>query len=183
MGRASRTKRERRSGTGDCYESAFLALREVPEQARPFVHLCHGTVTGNGGNVVGVRFGHAWIEIGGVVFDRSNGNDTMMPAERYYALGQITDVVRYEYSDALATALRHRTYGPWQGEFAYGQVLRTAEEAALDAYKARSEALYAQLTEGPEDPLAPPYDEDEREQMTEAHRLLGKAMEGEVRER
>ena len=53
-------------------------------------------------------------------------------------------------------------------------------DAALAAYKARSEALYSELANGPSDPFAPGYDEDEREQMETAHRLIGKAMEGEV---
>jgi hypothetical protein len=52
--------------------------------------------------------------------------------------------------------------------------------AALAAYKQRSAAFYTELTEGPSDPLAPPYDEDEREQMEAAHRHLGRAMEAEV---
>lgn len=58
-----------------------------------------------------------------------------------------------------------------------------AQSAALARYKTRSAELYSELTEGPSDPLEPPYDEDEREQMEHAHRVLGRAMEREVFDR
>lgn len=55
---------------GDCYFAAarFLLSLGVDTDAR----LVHGEVTGQG-DVAGVRYGHAWVEINGFVIDPSNG--------------------------------------------------------------------------------------------------------------
>lgn len=120
MGRASRTKRERRSdaANGDCYESAARFMLGLPSAARDGFRLCHGVVTGNGEPVIGVRFGHAWVEVGDTVFDFSNGQETMTRRERYYDAASIdpSEVVRYEWLDAATMLVKARHYGPWHND-------------------------------------------------------------------
>lgn len=117
MGRASRSKRERRqnSGEGDCYEAAYLLAKQLNDAGAPAI-VCHGIVTGNAEPVIGKRFGHAWVEMGDVVFDNSNGRETATRRARYYQNGTIdpSEVRRYEWQDAMLWALRTRHYGPWE---------------------------------------------------------------------
>ena len=84
--------------TGDCYRAAvefLLANRDVPE-----MQLVHGEVTGQGA-LTGVRFDHAWVEIGDIVIDKSNGRSICMQREDYHALGEIGNVRRYGYFQTL----------------------------------------------------------------------------------
>lgn len=115
VGRASSRKRERRrSGEGDCYEAAYLLGKQLSVVPVDF-RVCHGIVTGNRAPVVGVRFGHAWVEMGNTVFDNSNGNQTMTPRDRYYERASIraSEVQRYTWTDTMLNALRSGHYGPW----------------------------------------------------------------------
>lgn len=117
MGRASRTKRERSAerGNGDCYDSAVDTMYALAPEARAFARLVHGTVIGNAEPVLNKAFSHAWVEMGGVVIDNSNGNETVTRIERYYGIARIdpATVVRYTYEDMLFALVRHRHYGPW----------------------------------------------------------------------
>jgi hypothetical protein len=51
-------------GEGDCYEAAAKLL--YAHRSCPGIMLVHGTVTGQG-PIAGIRYGHAWIEVGDVV--------------------------------------------------------------------------------------------------------------------
>ena len=107
-------------GEGDCFDVAVEVARELHgqltgwPQAQASVAVCHGIATGQG-KIAGVRIAHAWVEYGGVVLDRSNGGDYVLPLDRYYAIGKInpSDVTRYSVLDALANCIRHGHYGPW----------------------------------------------------------------------
>lgn len=103
------------AGNGDCYEWAASFMVKLPEAARDGFRLCHGVVTGNAPPVVGVRFGHAWVEVGDTVFDFANGKQTVTRRERYYDHGSIdpNEVVRYGWLDTATLMLRHGHYGPW----------------------------------------------------------------------
>lgn len=65
----SRVARRRTLRTaGNCYSTA---VREA-EKVGPEALVCHGTATGRG-PLDGIPHGHAWVEIGDLVIDRSNG--------------------------------------------------------------------------------------------------------------
>lgn len=100
--------KEQSSARGNCYEAAMVMVLSAQ---MPMV-LCHGTVTGQG-PVEGIRFGHAWAEWGGLVFDDSEGR-VVMPIEQYYAMGEIDpgEVRRYTRKEAAAHMLKAGHYGP-----------------------------------------------------------------------
>lgn len=107
---------------GDCYEAAakFIVYDvDVDEVDKYFV--CHGIVVGTGGKVLGLRYGHAWVEMqpesgfGTLVIDKSNGNDVVVPKEMYYRVGQIDpqNVIRYTVREARRLLVSSGHYGPW----------------------------------------------------------------------
>lgn len=99
---------------GDCYESAFHWILELPDDAAKHAKVCHGMVHGQG-PLVGKKFGHAWGEMGGMVIDNSNGNDVVMPKALYYAMGKIdeSEVYSYPLAKFLSKAAKAKHYGPW----------------------------------------------------------------------
>ena len=100
-----------KSGRGDCYEAAAKLLHA--HRDCPGIALAHGTVTGQG-PVAGIRYGHAWIEIGDVVLDPSNGRFVVARKSAYYAAGQITEpVARYTFAEAAREMIETGHYGPW----------------------------------------------------------------------
>lgn len=109
----SRIQKSGLSGDGNCYEVAGNAALEAFIRGRD-VTVCHGEVSGQG-PLEGVRFGHAWIEQGGTVIDRSNGNNISMPVFAYYALGKIDpgQVDKYTAKEAVEMMQATGHYGPW----------------------------------------------------------------------
>jgi hypothetical protein len=104
----------RRKGDGNCYEAAVTVMMEADAEMRPDMMLCHGTALGTGGDALGLRYGHAWVELGSkFVVDRSNGHDHVGPVKPYYAAGSIEDVVRYTFEQMAERLLDTRHYGPW----------------------------------------------------------------------
>ena len=98
-------------GEGDCYEAAAKLL--YAHRSCPGIVLVHGTVTGQG-PIAGIRYGHAWIEVGDVVLDPSNGRFVCARKSAYYAVGEINEpVVRYAFEEAARQMLETRHYGPW----------------------------------------------------------------------
>lgn len=96
---------------GDCYEAAAQLL--YAHRSWPGVWLVHGTVTGQG-PIAGVRYGHAWVEIGDVVIDPSNRRFVVARKSVYYAAGEITESVeRYTFLEAARQMLETGHYGPW----------------------------------------------------------------------
>lgn len=96
---------------GNCYEAAAKLLTAYC--GCPGVELVHGTVTGQG-PIAGVRYGHAWVEIGDVVLDASNGRFVVAGKSAYYAVGEITEpVARYAFREAALCMLETGHYGPW----------------------------------------------------------------------
>ena len=53
---------------GDCFENSVNFMYENEDAG--FV-LVHGLVTGTGDDVKGMRFVHAWVELGNIIFDPS----------------------------------------------------------------------------------------------------------------
>jgi hypothetical protein len=99
-------------GEGDCYEAAAKLL--YAHRSCADIVLVHGTVTGQG-PIAGIRYGHAWIEIGDVVLDPSNGRFVCARKADYYAVGEINEpVTRYAFEEAARQMLETRHYGPWE---------------------------------------------------------------------
>lgn len=95
--------------TGNCYSTA---VREA-EKLSPDALVCHGLAEGRG-PIEGVYHGHAWVELGPLVIDRSNGADFAGPAVLYYALGNLKNVRRYRQDEVRRLLLEHQHYGPWE---------------------------------------------------------------------
>ena len=77
---------------GDCYEAAGKYMMDNCDvDGCEDLVLVHGEVGGQGA-LDGVRFGHAWVEKGGTVIDKSNGRNINMPKFVYYAIGQVQNI-------------------------------------------------------------------------------------------
>lgn len=79
--------------------------------------LCHGVprlTRAAGGSPAGTRFGHAWVELNGMVYDH-NHLTRPYPRDLYYRIGQINpnDVRRYTMTEVYAKALTTGHWGPW----------------------------------------------------------------------
>jgi hypothetical protein len=101
-----------RDWRGDCYECAASFVLERPV---PGLLLAQGEPLGTGGDVEGLRYGHAWVELGPHVFDFTfSPNPLPLPA--YYNAGRIDrGLVRlYTADEALAFTNTHGHWGPWE---------------------------------------------------------------------
>lgn len=106
---------------GDCFPAALTCARTLVEEGADRVLLCHGRPLGQGGNALGLRYWHAWVEVKAhgewVVVDISNSKRASLPRPRYYALGSIPApgerVRRYSLRDAAALMAAEGHYGPW----------------------------------------------------------------------
>ncbi|MFI5222691.1 MAG: hypothetical protein ACHQX3_00350 [Nitrospirales bacterium] len=112
------------NGKGDCYPTAVNYLFQQT-WTNPHFLLCHGIVTGSGGEVLGKQYGHAWVEqereVDGhwvtYVIDNSNGHDLEVIRELYYLLGQVDTekVTRYSLEETCKMMAKYGHYGPWDG--------------------------------------------------------------------
>ena len=109
------------SAGGDCYEAAGKFIMDNCGFGNPddcqFI-LVHGEVMGQG-PIAGIPFGHAWVLDGSTVIDKSNGRDISMPAQLYYAIGQIDsidNIIEYPWEEARTKILDYGHWGPWDLE-------------------------------------------------------------------
>lgn len=111
--------------SGDCFEvnagyildNFFFKFKNKKSKD---VFLCHGKVIGaKGSKVEGEIFVHAWIEIGDVFMDYSNGNSIITGKEKVYATGRILveTVKKYSPKQVANFTLKQEHYGPWAKEF------------------------------------------------------------------
>ena len=116
---------------GDCYEAAGRYMMKECSFGNDdcVLTLVHGEVSGQG-PLEGIRYGHAWVEKGDSVIDKSNGRDINMPKFFYYAVGQIRrevfddegyhpgkeNVYRYSWEEARKNILLYEHWGPWDLE-------------------------------------------------------------------
>lgn len=105
----------------DCYKDAFGFVISYGAEDEKNIILAHGIPTLRDPKThesTGVRYGHAWVEVGGaVVLDVVA--KTHVPLDLYYEEGNINpdEVVRYTRSEARAQVIEHETYGPWDERF------------------------------------------------------------------
>ena len=102
---------------GDCFEAAYKKLYEVFRK-NPEAKLVHAIVTGQG-EIKGVQHGHAWVEIGDMVLDYSNGRTIEMPKQIYYAVGNVDpsnsdEYKTYSFKEMADISMDQGTYGPWE---------------------------------------------------------------------
>jgi len=119
---------------GDCYEAAGKYIMDMCNDSGCHSTLVHGEVAGQG-PLAGVRYGHAWVEDGNTVIDKSNGRDLEMPKAIYYAIGQIAspdmskwgtpegmqdpelfsggNLHKYTWEEAREKILEYGHWGPW----------------------------------------------------------------------
>lgn len=100
--------------TGDCFEANCKMLLGL-QAMMPDAVLVHAEVAGQG-PLEGVRFGHAFVQWGGLVFDNTNGGGVILPADLYRATGKIAEIGNthtYTMDEAIAKVVEYGHYGPW----------------------------------------------------------------------
>tara|TARA_B110000914_G_C15295466_1_gene368585 strand:+ start:81 stop:482 length:402 start_codon:yes stop_codon:yes gene_type:complete len=113
---------------GSCYRTAYTYVsNEYVKDRKTKVLLIHANVVGDGGNVIGHQYGHAFVLDGDTVIDTEA--NIKMPYEKYVDLGNVTDEIIYTALEAMQYALGSKHYGPWTSEFVPADVL---EEIKLD---------------------------------------------------
>ena len=100
------------AATGDCYRAnGRFAISHMEDDRW---ELCHGVGILK---TDGEPFGHAWVELGPVVFDHSNGNKIQMAKKLYYKIGGIPvkgwKIIRYTGEEAGIKMLKNQHWGPW----------------------------------------------------------------------
>jgi len=108
--------KESKDGYGDCYDVAGRYILSFNGENIDKRHrLVHGMVNGQG-SLIGLRFGHAWIEHDSMVIDKSNGNDVTLPKQIYYKAGHIKegDNKYYTQDEARKWILETGNWGPWE---------------------------------------------------------------------
>ena len=103
---------------GDCYEAAvnFVMDRCLFGRDCPYT-IVHAEVAGQGA-LDGTNFGHAYVVDNntGMVIDRANGRNVVMPRNVYETLGsipQIDNFHEYAWDEARRKMVKHEHYGPW----------------------------------------------------------------------
>jgi len=102
---------------GNCYETAAnYIIDNLFSRGPSDMVLVHAEVTGQG-PIDGLKYGHAWVEIGGIVIDNSNGNNIKLPTEVYYRMGQVgSNIYKYTPEEVRRWLIDSGTYGPWELE-------------------------------------------------------------------
>lgn len=100
----------KQSGGGTCYPDAYNWM--IENEHGDSAKLAHATVTGTGGGIEGVEYGHAFILINnGFVIDVATGKG--FPKDEYYRVGKVKDVKLYTLDEMLRASLSSGHYGPW----------------------------------------------------------------------
>jgi len=99
---------------GDCYMVAAKYLENEYFKGNKNLVLVHGEVEGQGA-IAGIRYGHAWVEDGDMVIDKSGNRDIHLPKIIYYSLGNINPnkAFKYNYEQMRKKTLEYGHWGPW----------------------------------------------------------------------
>lgn len=104
---------------GRCYEDAYKYL--CYENEIPGMIMVHGILHGRG-ELSGWTYGHAWLEVGDVVFQpvRQQGGKTyglgfVSRKETFYETYKVdeTKLVKYTKDEALKVSVKTGNFGPW----------------------------------------------------------------------
>ena len=104
----------KKNKAGDCYMVSAKYLENEYFKGNKNLVLVHGEVEGQGA-IRGLRYGHAWVENGDMVIDKSNGKNLEIPKVIYYSIGNIkpNEVFKYNYEQMLKKTLESGHWGPW----------------------------------------------------------------------
>lgn len=96
----------------DCYEKAAQHILKSNVSGLRLVHGYPRLQAECEGRPVGTKYGHAWIEYGGVCLDLNHG---LFQREVYYAAGQIdeAELTKYTKQQAINLMINLKHYGPW----------------------------------------------------------------------
>lgn len=92
---------------GDCFKTAADFVASHSDAT-----LVHATVRGQG-PLEGMRYEHAWIEVGDLAIDLSNGNLITLPAVLYRKAADLTHERRYDQQQTCRLLITEGHYGPW----------------------------------------------------------------------
>ena len=105
---------------GDCYRIAGRELTNPTTRAG--LTLCHGYPCLTGGDHVGERYGHAWLEFQDedgiwIAYDPSS-HGINIPRVLFYAVGNIDPqhVHRYTLLQAVHKMIELEQWGPWEAD-------------------------------------------------------------------
>ncbi len=106
--------------TGDCFPTAGRYMLNMDDDMeRAGMRMVHALVRGvDGTKMEGRRFGHAFLRLGDVIIDNSNGKNHVGRKEGYYKAGQINPkergaYVEYDKEETLIKMARNKHWGPW----------------------------------------------------------------------
>ena len=109
---------------GDCYQANGRLALEIARGLGPLgkfkdkVVLVHGVALNSRDYE---PMGHAWVEVGGTVYDYSNGQKIKKSKLFYYNMGAIDGLMkkgykqfRYTGDDVALNVLKKQHWGPWE---------------------------------------------------------------------
>ena len=98
---------------GDCFQAAWRAFYQNISKSPLLVH---GIITGQG-PIEGIKYNHAWVEIGDTVIDKTIPLFAKgFPKDAYYRLANADEdkVFKYNAKEVAKKAQEFETYGPWE---------------------------------------------------------------------
>ena len=103
---------------GDCYQAAGSLALEFIRGKHPKAVLVHGVALNS---LDYMPMGHAWVEVGGKVYDYSNGRKITESKSNYYHMGAIKELMkkgykqhRYKSLQVAQAVLKFKHWGPWK---------------------------------------------------------------------
>ena len=103
---------------GDCYEANGKLALEFIRGKYPKAVLVHGVALNS---LDYMPMGHAWVEVGGTVYDYSNGRNIKLSKNKYYHAGAIGELLkkgykqhRYQGIEIAEIILKYGHWGPWK---------------------------------------------------------------------
>ena len=103
---------------GDCFPVAGRAMLKLDsEMEKAGMKMVHALVYGEG-KLEGRRFGHAFLRLGDVIFDNSNGNKIITRKENYFKQGGINPkekgtYIEYDKEQSLLKMAKYHHWGSW----------------------------------------------------------------------
>lgn len=109
------TKEEQEKAIGTCYVRAFHYLAKLPKEQRDKAKLVHGKIVGRIGSD-NVRFGHAWVELGGdvieLLYHKKKPRITLK--QKYYRIYRVSNTKKYTAREMYEVGLKNGgTFGSW----------------------------------------------------------------------
>ncbi len=99
------------SERGNCFENSARFLLNAGAGAG--LTLVHAQCVGRG-PIEGRKYAHAFLLTeGGIVLDMTSEKVVVVTQGEYYELGQVKEVVRYDYAAMLKKLRKTKHWGPW----------------------------------------------------------------------